>query len=422
MEGDLLLALAAYAPDTDSLVTLADKLWDNYVPIWARPRFKDESDPIRIFLFAYLLADLFALPSLEGRDTTPSALSNLTLTDLLKDISHRSFVQGFTHHVKRLHGGAVPDIKDVPTRFHPWVEEFGKSLTYSERARKVAVHNLLSWLPTFACFYGKEPCELNIRDIMEHHIRGYFDFLQRKVRTGQMAPNTAHTQSVTILQFVRWSRKRYGIMIPNGVRCLPQVRPSPSDEYWLPNYNHARSFFTSLLQYSPNPERDFALYGLFYVNGLRPGEAVDLKWDDVNIDRALLTIQEKGGRYATLAVTKPVLRMLRQLKRGSGTGYVFLSNGGYHISLQQMRAMMFAYAIISGWPDKKQTPYIWRHAFVTGHLETTKDYHMVRRLARHRTFAITTTYTHLKNLHLRESAAKVEEALGLTDMDWGDPV
>lgn len=406
--------------EDDSLITRSEKIFNDNVPEWAIPKTKKNSeDPVDRFLMAYLLTQLFASPSLSGRKTTLEQFRQADIKQLIVEIHHRSLVRGFLPHVAKLYQCPVSALRTTnrSIKFHSWVTEFGKTLRYQVREKQVAVQDFLDFLPTFAAFSGIDPTEIDIRAISGNHVRVYFKYLERRVKSSKLAANTAHHYSVAITQFFnKWARKR-GVNI-GRLSSLPQEYLCPSDDYWLPEIQDASRFFASVLKYSVTPEQDFAIFGLLYTNGLRPGEVLKLKWSDLDLNEGLITFQEKGHRYVTMAVTQPVIRALKNLS-GSLVGQcLFLSTKGKALTHTRLSALMLAYSIIANWPIGEFTTYVWRHAFVTGQLMTTKDYLLTSRLARHHTFWITTRYTHLRKSQLIESALKVEEALELGHIKW----
>ena len=62
--------------------------------------------------------------------------------------------------------------------------------------------------------------------------------------------------------------------------------------------------------------RDRTMIGVAYRHGLRVSELVNLRWDQVNLDAAMLRIYRvKHGRDATHPIPGSELRDLRRLKR-----------------------------------------------------------------------------------------------------------
>jgi type 1 fimbriae regulatory protein FimB/type 1 fimbriae regulatory protein FimE len=74
--------------------------------------------------------------------------------------------------------------------------------------------------------------------------------------------------------------------------------------------------------------RDKTMIMVCFRHGLRVQELVDLKWEQVNLDEALLTVHRiKKGRDATHPIPGAELRDLRRLRReqAPGSRHVFLT-------------------------------------------------------------------------------------------------
>jgi integrase len=74
-----------------------------------------------------------------------------------------------------------------------------------------------------------------------------------------------------------------------------------------------------------NPHRDRTLIEVASRHGLRVSELIDLRWDQVDFNRAVMHIRRaKKGSPATHPINGRELRMLRQLKREQNPASVFM--------------------------------------------------------------------------------------------------
>ena len=65
-----------------------------------------------------------------------------------------------------------------------------------------------------------------------------------------------------------------------------------------------------------------------FRHGLRVGELVSLRWDQINLDEALIAVRrDKKGRNTEHPIPGDELRALRRLKREqrSGSSFVFMT-------------------------------------------------------------------------------------------------
>jgi integrase len=91
--------------------------------------------------------------------------------------------------------------------------------------------------------------------------------------------------------------------------------------------------------------------GLLGETGLRKTEGLKLKWDYVDIDRRVLTVEaSKSGRTRRVPLSDYALHLLSKLERVAGCAYVFV------------------------WPDTKQRVQDPRHWFFQGRKKAKLDW------------------------------------------------
>jgi integrase len=75
--------------------------------------------------------------------------------------------------------------------------------------------------------------------------------------------------------------------------------------------------------------RDATMVLLAFRHGLRASELVDLRWEQVDLEHALLHVRRlKNGSPATHPLTGRELRALRRLQRETKSPFVFVSERG----------------------------------------------------------------------------------------------
>ena len=101
-----------------------------------------------------------------------------------------------------------------------------------------------------------------------------------------------------------------------------------------------------------------------FRHGLRASELVDLHWDQVDLEHALLHVRKlKNGSPATHPLTGKELRALRRLQREQDTKSlsVFTSERGTPFSKRGFQAMLKRAGEAAGF-DMKIHPHMLRHA------------------------------------------------------------
>jgi site-specific recombinase XerD len=110
--------------------------------------------------------------------------------------------------------------------------------------------------------------------------------------------------------------------------------------------------------------RDATMILVGYRHGLRVSELVDLRWDQVDFEAAVLHVRRvKRGTPSTHPLTGSELRALRRLRRESDRSpFVFLSERGHPFSAAGFARMLERAAHSAGLGDLKVHPHMLRHA------------------------------------------------------------
>src|SRR5580704_1069797 len=110
--------------------------------------------------------------------------------------------------------------------------------------------------------------------------------------------------------------------------------------------------------------RDATMVLLAYRHGLRAAELVDLRWEQIDLENALLHVRRlKNGSPATHPLTGKELRALRRLQREQNTKspFVFTSERGTPFTKRGSQAMVERAGEAARF-DMKIHPHMLRHA------------------------------------------------------------
>jgi type 1 fimbriae regulatory protein FimB/type 1 fimbriae regulatory protein FimE len=110
--------------------------------------------------------------------------------------------------------------------------------------------------------------------------------------------------------------------------------------------------------------RDATMVLLAFRHGLRASELVDLRWEQVDLENAILHVRRvKQGTPATHPLTGRELRALRRLQRvqGSKSPFVFISERGAPFAKRGFQAIVERAARAAGF-DMKIHPHMLRHS------------------------------------------------------------
>jgi integrase/recombinase XerD len=143
--------------------------------------------------------------------------------------------------------------------------------------------------------------------------------------------------------------------------------------------------------------RDHAMLELLYAGGLRVGEIVALRQEDLRLETASVQVRGKGdkerivpiGRSAVEALEAYVSRGRRELLKGAGMQRaLFVSVRGHALTTQAVWKMVRAV-------DSHASPHKLRHSMATHMVEHGADLRTVQTLLGHADIATTQVYTHL---------------------------
>ena len=159
------------------------------------------------------------------------------------------------------------------------------------------------------------------------------------------------------------------VVSPANEKCtVPPAAPrrKPNAEYRSREHLTEREVEKLIAAVKDNRygHRDATMVLLAYRHGLRASELVDLRWEQVDLENAILHVRRlKNGTPATHPLTGKELRVLRRLQREQEpkSPFVFVSERGVPFSRRGFQAMVERAGQAAGF-DMKIHPHMIRHA------------------------------------------------------------
>lgn len=186
-------------------------------------------------------------------------------------------------------------------------------------------------------------------------------------------------------------RKKARTMPPRRVANV-EVR---TREYLTPA--EVRGLLKAALKRGRYGQRDATLILMSYRHGLRVSEAVDLRWEQVDLKAGLLHVRRlKRGTPSTHPMQGDELRALRQLQRewpDSG-GYVFVTERGGPMTAAGARKLISRVGDDAGLPFPVH-PHMLRHAAGFALANAGHDTRALQHWLGHRNIQHTVRYTEL---------------------------
>lgn len=186
---------------------------------------------------------------------------------------------------------------------------------------------------------------------------------------------------------------------------------APKQEQHLPvvlNVDQARRLMTLPPDDSFEGLRDRAILELLYGCGLRLGEVLNLRRDQLDLDNESLRVIGKGnkerllpvGRHAIEAIRKYLEILLETLPNPLHPELVFLSKKGkklYPLAVQKMTRRYMSELS----EQAHLSPHVLRHTFATHLLDRGADLMVVKELLGHESLSTTQIYTHVSKERLK---------------------
>jgi len=142
------------------------------------------------------------------------------------------------------------------------------------------------------------------------------------------------------------------------------------------------------------------LVRLLIESGLRVGEAVTLRWSDVDWPAELLTLREtKAGKVQHAHLNGAALGILRDIGPGDGDSYIFSRRDGKPWRPSVVTHAFQRAAVAAGVKDCRL--HDCRHTFASRLVRRGVGIFQVSRLLRHASVAMSERYSHLTESDLR---------------------
>jgi integrase len=168
-----------------------------------------------------------------------------------------------------------------------------------------------------------------------------------------------------------------------------------------------------IISAAPRPWR--AMIALASRTGLRIGELIGLRWEDVYLDSNVLVVRQnitkrvlttpKSGKPREVPLSDETAEILRSIKHTRGP-FVFATSTGGHVC-QSRASEALRRACIAA----KVTPAGWhtlRHSFASNLVESDTNLKAIQEMLGHASIRETERYAHLGKHHLRSAVNKLD--------------
>lgn len=218
-------------------------------------------------------------------------------------------------------------------------------------------------------------------------------WVDRMYRRG-LKPTTISTRITALRAFFSWCVQQNALE-SNPVDTLPKVRLGSRLPRAMTRDEVRRFMMAVADQGGSRGRRDLVLFTLLYVAGLRVSEAVGLRVEDLDPERAIMTIRGKGNRERNVHLRQADVAMLQRWIIGEQRrGWLFPGQGDSHLSARCVQQYCQEYAERAG-ISRRVTPHTFRHSCAVHSLTGGAPITYVQQKLGHANLATTGIYTQL---------------------------
>ncbi|SNR83630.1 site-specific tyrosine recombinase/integron integrase [Desulfurobacterium atlanticum] len=264
-----------------------------------------------------------------------------------------------------------------------------KELLIRKYSRKT-VKSYLRYNRELLIFSGKKPEEIDNKDIKKYL---YYMVARKKVSTSTL--NVIINALKSYYGEILKKKFIYNVKRPKKDKKLPVVL--------------SRGEIRSILQ-APTNIKHKAILVLAYSSGLRVGEVVRLKPEDIDVNRGLIHIKgSKGRKDRYTLLSRTALKFLREyMKSYHPKKWLFEGvKEGKHITTRTAEKI-FKNACKKAGINKKVTFHSLRHSFATHLLESGTDLRYIQELLGHVHSKTTEIYTHVSTKNLGKIISPID--------------
>lgn len=241
--------------------------------------------------------------------------------------------------------------------------------------------------------------QLELADLRVRHLLAYRDYL-----TQTLAPASVNRAFSAVRDYLRWAAQME--LVPAEVYAASVAVKGVKQAKKLPNLVTDDEFDALICQPDPHTEpgaRDIAFFRLLRSSGVRVGEAVAIRIEQLQFDYednilvgGQVKVDGKGAKQRVVlfdADTASAILHYLALRGFPTSGALFVNQHGCQVTDRWMRERLAEYGAKIGRSDLH--PHLLRHTFATWLLDETGDEDTVRGLLGHEDTRTLRIYTQL---------------------------
>ncbi|BAL81133.1 site-specific tyrosine recombinase/integron integrase [Caldisericum exile] len=231
--------------------------------------------------------------------------------------------------------------------------------------------------------------------------------IQKYFLKKNISKNARATQTLILRSFAKFLKKELHIEF--------ETLDPPKTSKTLPTFL-TKDEVKKFLEVVKKNKRDFAIIAFLIYTGVRVGELINIKIEDVNLGENYVRIKGKGDKERFVPISLELSNIIKEhLKEKHHSEYLFESKRRKKFSPLTIQLMVKRYAKETG-IQKKITPHKLRHTFATLALESGISPITIGELLGHSSLNTTMKYTHVTNKLATEAVRRISEFTNLKDI------
>jgi len=279
------------------------------------------------------------------------------------------------------------------------MDYINKFLKYLTVVKKYSEYTITNYKIDLLELYDFTTDLINIDNIT---VREYLDYLYSK----NLKRNTISRKLSSLRSFYNYLLNEEIIKI-NYFKEISKIKKDGS----LPKYikdNDLEKLFNSFDKEKSLDQRNLLILEMLYATGIRVGELVNIKLNDIDFYNKSIKILGKGRKERIVfygSFCEDILDLYlnngrRDLLKGNND-YLFLNKNGTKLSSRYI-GKMIDNVIRKCEVDYHISPHTLRHTFATDMLNAGADLMSVKELLGHSSINTTSIYTHITNEQIKK--------------------
>ena len=281
------------------------------------------------------------------------------------------------------------------------LDQFLDYLSYQKNYSDYTITSYQNDILEFLKFISSE--SLNFKELEYSDIRFYLMYLKDTKKDN----NSSIDRKLSSLRSFYKYLANEGIVKSNVFSLVHGPKKSKKLPRYF-EYHELEELFSVPDLRTPIGQRDALILELLYATGVRVGELVNIRYEDIDFGRKVILILGKGNKERYVPFGEYCESALKlYLKDGyltlntKNSEYIFLNNQGGVLTERGVRYLLDK-LIQKTSIDKKISPHMIRHSFATHLLNEGCDLLTVQKLLGHESIKATQVYTHVTTDRLKE--------------------